>query len=574
MPVNDTSGSVGRLLGEFGELLPAEEQLRDACRAGKAAWISGARPEKRTAANHIRPEVLRVFCLGLDPAAPVHEHGVLVRGAWIGGGADGDLDLRGCDLPSPLALWNCRLTGHVVAYDAKAKQLIFDGSQCAGIKADRLACVGDVFFRAGFRAEGEVRLLGANIGGDLDCTNGTFAAGEGNALSFDGTKIGGNVLLKEKFRAEAAVRFPGAEICGDLVCIGGRFEEERSLDLTKSKIGGTAFFIEGFHAAGRVDLRAAAIDVLVDEDVAWEDSTLLLDGLTIRRFAADAPVEAAARIRWLERQPSDHLGRDFRPQPWEECARVLAEMGHERDARILRIEKRRRMRWLDWDRVKTGKTRNAVRRAWRVWLARRRTGRDGALIRQILAARLRAHFACVTSKVAKVPGIVLDVGLDVATGYGWRPLRALCWLFLLWIAAGIGYATLPAGVMAPTDALVYLSPRIPEECKSAWVSSDPRTVPLTDARQIATAEALGLSRHERGGLQIVPEWKEICTRAMPSEYSTFSPFAYALDVLLPIVDLRQEHDWSPRVTDAAGQVIAPLWDGATWGWGYVARLAE
>ena len=134
--------------------------------------------------------------------------------------------------------------------------------------------------------------------------------------------------------------------------------------------------------------------------------------------------------------------------------------------------------------------------------------------------------------------------------------------------------------MAPTDALVYLSPHIPTECKTDWITMIPLVERSDDARQIAAADALGLPREQTKGVSIVPEWKEICTRAMPSEYSTFSPFAYALDVLLPVVDLRQEKYWSPRVTDAGGKVIAPLWPTAPWSWlrewgiGHLARWLE
>lgn len=613
----------GRLLRDFLPLLPAEERLREACRIGEVAWIGSERPKEKTVDNHVRPEVLRVFCLGLDPEAPVHERGVQINGAWIESDDEGRsdrLDLEGCDLPRPLWIHSTHFTGAIVARDAKAKQLGFSGSRCAAISADRLTCTGGILLREGFLAEGTVRFLGATIGDDLACTGATFAASGGDALAFDSAEIGGGVFLNGSFRAEGTVRFldatiggalictnatfatsvgdalsferatiggtvflngsfrveryvrlSGASIGGDIVCDGGHFE---SIDLSRSKIGATAFFRDGFRASGGVDLRAAEIAVFVDDEDAWRDATLALDGLVLRRFGGNAPVTAAARCRWLERQYSPHLGTDFRPQPWEECARVLAEMGHERDARVLRIEKRRRMRWLEWNRVKTGRTRDAVRRALSVWSARRLANRGGALTRRIVAARIWAHAVQVTSKLAKIPAFVADIVLDLTTGYGRRPLKALGGLLLLWIAAGIGYTTLPKGVMAPADALVYLSPSLPPECRVDWIGWEPPPRAEDLSRRATEAPRSGLALDDRAGPPYPPDWTAICPHRMPSEYSTFSAFAYAADVLLPIVDLRQEHDWSPRVTDAEGRVIAPFWEGASWGWGYVARFLE
>jgi hypothetical protein len=35
--------------------------------------------------------------------------------------------------------------------------------------------------------------------------------------------------------------------------------------------------------------------------------------------------------------------------------------------------------------------------------------------------------------------------------------------------------------------------------------------------------------------------------SLPAEYTTFSPLAYSLDILLPLVDLGQEKSWGPLV---------------------------
>ncbi len=129
--------------------------------------------------------------------------------------------------------------------------------------------------------------------------------------------------------------------------------------------------------------------------------------------------------------------------------------------------------------------------------------------------------------------------------------------------------------MAPTDALVYLSRSIPAECRLDWLTFEPRLRENHDAAQIAAAHASGATFETKAnGVTIVPEWSAICPRLMPSEYTTFSPWVYALDLLLPIVDLRQEKDWSPRVTDETGSTIAAWSESSPWAWGLVVRLLE
>jgi membrane-bound metal-dependent hydrolase YbcI (DUF457 family) len=35
---------------------------------------------------------------------------------------------------------------------------------------------------------------------------------------------------------------------------------------------------------------------------------------------------------------------------------------------------------------------------------------------------------------------------------------------------------------------------------------------------------------------------------MPSEYTTFNPWIYSLDLILPLVDLQQNSNWAPAAT--------------------------
>ena len=80
----------------------------------------------------------------------------------------------------------------------------------------------------GFSARGEVRLVTARIGGQLDCTGGTFMKGPedaSSALCADGAKVKGAVIFRDGFRAEGEVHIVGADIGIDLDCSGGKIRK-------------------------------------------------------------------------------------------------------------------------------------------------------------------------------------------------------------------------------------------------------------------------------------------------------------------------------------------------------------
>src|SRR5439155_573020 len=93
-----------------------------------------------------------------------------------------------------------------------------------------------VYLRDGFKAEGEVRLLGATIGGDLVCDGAQFSNPNGDALSADGVQIKGSAFLRNGFKAEGEVRLFGATI-GSLQISEILGPENIVLDLRSANVG-------------------------------------------------------------------------------------------------------------------------------------------------------------------------------------------------------------------------------------------------------------------------------------------------------------------------------------------------
>ena len=177
-----------------------------------------------------------------------------------------------------------------------------------------------------FHAEGQVNLLGAKIGKQLNCIAGQFINPNGIALVAECARVGGNFFLcgkdfkgtdtkqivsEDYLRIEGKVLLSGAEIKGCLLWCKVASPEKVSLDLQCAMIGS-----------------------LWDEQKSWpEKDKLFLHGLVYNEIYDKAPRDAKARKEWLCRQPR------FMSQPYEQLAKVLKEGGYESDAKKILIAK-------------------------------------------------------------------------------------------------------------------------------------------------------------------------------------------------------------------------------------------
>ena len=195
----------------------------------------------------VRASFLRFLALGGDESAPVHEKGVSIVGAYI----EGDLDLAGCETIWPLLLNNCWLNGKVILRHARIQTMNLDGSRVDGIDAVRARIGSSVYLQYGFLAEREVTFLGSDIGGNLECTKGTFAK-----LNCTNARIAGDLFLTRGFKAEGEVSFAGSDIGGDLICTKGTFTK---LNCSNARIVGDVGLTGGFKAEGKVSFHSAHI---------------------------------------------------------------------------------------------------------------------------------------------------------------------------------------------------------------------------------------------------------------------------------------------------------------------------
>ncbi|MDW8313021.1 MAG: hypothetical protein RMK02_09840 [Burkholderiales bacterium] len=405
--------------------------------------------------------------------------------------------MTGCLLPHGLLIANSVIAQEILLQHASVQGVIYlRGSELrAGLNGDRMRCTGGLLLRDGFLSRGEVRFLGAKIGGELDCSGATFEVGKGAALSADGAEINGGVFLRDGFKARGEVRFVGARISGQLDCSRATFNAggRVALNLVEALVR-NAWVLRDLKASAVVDASFAEVKTLADCVDSWAEGSAL-DGFRYRAFGGEAETDAQARIKWLRKQPKAHLGEaseknSFRPQPWRQLQRVLREMGHEAEARAVGIafeEQRRRAGLI-------GRTPQGTPR----WIA---------APTRFVARSLHAAFGLLA-------------------GYGYRPLRLLAIAVCTWLICALVYwsaALPPWHAIGPSDPLVFQNPRY-AECV-------PGSAAAAEAQQRGVAHA--------------GNW--FLCKALPGEYPTFSPLADSLDVFLPLVELGQERAWGPLV---------------------------
>ncbi len=483
-----------RELADFGELLAGEETLLDGLSSGEFVAIGGdSVPSSGAGENRqIRGPFLRYLLLGGCAALKkrgchLHEKGVRVEGALI----TDVLDLEGCTLPHDIALMDCRIRQTPNLRSAKIENLFLDGSILPGIGADGLTAKGDVFLRD-VTSTGELRLLGATLGGDLVCNGATLTAGEtGFALSADRLAVKGNVVLQD-VTSTGELRLLAATLGSDLDCTGAALtagETGVALSASGAKISGAFFLRNGAKIKGVLDLTAARMDNICDDYTCWPAAgNLMLNRCQYGAFTGGA-ISGAERIKWLGLQNPAQFGADFWPQPYEHCAKVLREMGHREDATMVLVEKEKLQRA------------DRRRRLWRSYM--------------------REDYYWFT---------VWDWVMAVTVRYGLRPLLAFGWLFGFWLIGALVFlAAAQRDAIKPNDVRILRSVE--------WVACAPDYKASDDVEMT--------KRNQTGETQLA------CFLHQPEarSYPKFNPWIYSADTLLPIVALEMQSFWIPDDRD-------------------------
>ncbi|MFD3572755.1 hypothetical protein [Streptomyces sp. NPDC058644] len=178
---------------------------------------------------------------------------------------DGSLWFVKARLTGGVRLISAQIGGQVNCAKSSFDNSASEGGRNLALDAYGLDVKGSMFLCGGFTALGEVRLGRSRIGGDLDCSHGSFTQVDGStpALNLYGTSVIGAMLCKERFTAVGEVRMIGARIGAELEFLDSTFTNEakggKALSAERLTVESTMKCSKGFRADGEVDLAGARI---------------------------------------------------------------------------------------------------------------------------------------------------------------------------------------------------------------------------------------------------------------------------------------------------------------------------
>ena len=193
--------------------------------------------------------------------------------------------------------------------------------------ADWATVENDLSWPSGL-ARGEVRLRGAQIGGNLNLSQTRFDRSSSEyALSADGLKVGRSALW-DGIAANGEVRLAGVHVEGQFGLLGATLHPSSGWSLFAEylTVGQAMMCSRGFSATGPVNLAEARVGTYLDNLASWPEE-LYLNGFVYDTLKAEPEVSPRARLNWIKLDP-----RGYSPQPYEQLAKFYRMTGQEQAA--------------------------------------------------------------------------------------------------------------------------------------------------------------------------------------------------------------------------------------------------
>lgn len=530
---------------------PAEWKLINAAKAGERCKVGphNATPPVNDASHDfkIRADVLRYLLLGGCEAHPVDDAGVWVVGAQIVDTLKVDFTV----IPGAIQLINCRFDAKPSFYQAQCGAVALNGSILPGLRAQGMTTTGSVFLKNIISTDC-IDLKSARIGGQLVCISAHVNAPNGFAINAQGAEVNGGVFLhprtsreqktiKRQFKTDAGislsgakigglyaehtiinstlendaikatnlrvngnaklgystvrgeVRLTGAKITGELNCEGADFSNAtgHAFNGQRMRIDQSFIWQKVANAEGEVSLNGAHVAELNDDPENWPDAgRLLLDGFTYDRIRGKVST-SPARKEWLL---NGSLYKDqFFPQPYTQYANFLRDTGHDAQARQVLLTREIKVR--EYERRELG----GLLRLWRGFWDRLQ---------------------------------------EWVVGHGHAPFRSATWLCALILLAIIpAHLAWEEGSFAPNASPILVS--------DGWQDVQ------SSAQNPAKIWSGELAPDRWSETRPDTPWQPL---APGRDWETFNRYAYAADIVIPLINFGQTEAWAPSTTREA------------WGW--------
>ncbi len=448
---NPDPGATLQKLAEqkFGRLNRAEQLMVRGAAQRNLVWLGPsddpnnpdndvAHGDKWLPERTVRADIIR--WLAADPEAQryVHPSGPGFAGARVAG----EIDFSYLQVPKPITMLRCYIPGGLDLSYSHLQSIDLRRSSTGPINGDSSEIAGDISMLMG--RYGPVSLFRAQVSGNLDFIGAHVSNPGGDSVLATEATIGGDADFQQGFVTDGVVDFRLAKVGHSLSFNDARFEggDENGLNAERATIAGMIYWVKVAHTPHTIfDLANARAEGLGDDAESWPvPGNLNVDGFMYGSIV-NGPTDAAARLRWLALQPPG-----YKPQPYQQLAKVLAADGNDGGATDVLIAQREAQREL-----------GSLSRIERVW----------------------------------------NMVLQVTIGYGYRPLRALWWIFaFVMVGAALFGAGYRMKIVTPTEAEAYRS--------------------FTE------------------------------TGTAPPHYPPFNAFVYSLENFLPVVELHQGEYWRPN----------------------------
>ncbi|WP_282092679.1 hypothetical protein [Epibacterium ulvae] len=332
----------------------------------------------------------------------------------------------------------------------------------------------------------------------------------GIGLMLQGARIGEGAYLAG-IKMHSCAKLSGMNIGGALELQNASFSKSKGTDadsyalsLENTQIMAQLAWQNVSCSEGIISFTGSSIATLDDRDRAqgngpddiatWAgNAELILNGFTYDQITG--ATDAKTRLAWLAK--GDHLDGEFFPHPYKQLAKVLYDMGHEADAREVLFTLEQKL---------SIERQNTLRQD--IKTLRQTAPETGLDIAQMLLLGIERG---------------KDWLLRSIIGYGYKPFRSLAALillvFLFWLFTLAAWHT---GGFAPNSGVILTSPD--------WT-------------------ALG-TQHPNAAAA----WATLAPAGQ--DWESFGSFAYALDVVIPIIEFGQTDAWAPSTSRGlAGSIL-------------------
>jgi hypothetical protein len=444
---------------------------------------------------------------------------------------------------------------------AEIGQLRFDGARLAGrdghgcaLIADGMKVSGNVYLNKGFTAAGAIRLSGAEIG-QLICDGAqlTDTDRDGYALTAHGMKASGNVYLNQKFTAAGTVSLTSAHVGGSVRLSGAKIGQPRcdgarltdtdrdrfALNAARMEVSGNVYLDEDFTAAGTVSLASSHVGgsvVLAPAEPAGTDEGAFnftairaqiagaLRWRPTRPFSGRVNLEGAT-VGQLEDNPREDNWRDRPNGYWPADGRLrLDGFTYGRFGGRNQPSVDDRLKWIRGQyqqHAGDGPADFATQPYEQLAAVYRQAGLDGQARKVAIARRADLRKYGDLTRYRRLGNWFLDWSIQ----YGYQTWRAVLYLAALFMVF------LVLSIVGQQQHVI---------------------VPIGDIR----------------GLHPVPSATE-CT----SSYPCFYPAGYAVDTVIPIINVHQADNWGPDGSAPWGQAfVVSTWIATGLGWALATLL--